>query len=109
MYITSLQISPCENMVSFPWNSTIVLATPAESRKAWGLKGLSFFVLFLLFVFISLTYDTRMPRCSAEKRLACKWNLVLFLDRQGHSQICFSAKLARAAGLAPFTVSLVST
>ena len=49
--MTSLPTSPWEKMVSFGWNSTMFLATPAESRKAWALKlaGRRFFVFFVMF------------------------------------------------------------
>src|SRR5579863_7935091 len=63
MYITFLQTSPCEKIVSFLWNSTIVLDTPAESRKAWALKAPPFFDLFSLFAFISLCARHTAPFC----------------------------------------------
>src|ERR1017187_2149732 len=56
MYIIFWQGSPWENSVSFLPNSIMVLATPAELRKASALKVLGFLFSFArLLVFIALT------------------------------------------------------
>src|ERR1700720_705317 len=38
MYMTAWAGSPCAKIVAFRGNSAILLAIPAESRKAWALK-----------------------------------------------------------------------
>src|SRR6266568_8634761 len=56
MYMMFLQGSPWEKSVSFLPNSILVLATPAEVRKASASKGLGFLFSFdCLFFFIRLT------------------------------------------------------
>src|ERR1700730_17397441 len=56
MYMMFLQGSPWENSVSFLPNSTMVLAPPAELRKASASKGLGLLFAFArLLVFITLT------------------------------------------------------
>ena len=54
MYKTSLPMSPWEKMVSFSWNSTMVLATPAESRNPWTSKlpPMGIFVFFAVLMLL---------------------------------------------------------
>src|SRR6185369_11513808 len=54
MYITFLQTSPWEKMVSFFWNSMMALDMPGESRKAWTLKFGAFTFFFLFIVLMAL-------------------------------------------------------
>src|ERR1700730_5582907 len=56
MYIIFVLVSPWENSVSLLPNTTSVLATPVEWRKASALKGLFFFFpIACLPVFTTLT------------------------------------------------------
>src|SRR3984957_20097002 len=61
MYMTLPQASPWEKMGFFLLNSTIFLATPAESRKACASKfmTLEFFPFFV--VFILRSYISSLP------------------------------------------------
>src|ERR1700704_5646681 len=57
MYMTFLHGSPWENSVSFLSNPIMVLATPAELRKASASKVTGFFFPLACFlVFITLSY-----------------------------------------------------
>src|ERR1700682_1289248 len=62
MYIMVSQGPPCKNSVSFFPNSVMVLARPAELRKASALKVLGFlfpFARFLVFMAFTLCHGVR--------------------------------------------------
>src|ERR1700730_9920675 len=76
MYRMFLQGSPWENSVSFLPNSIMVLATPAEVRKASALKGLGLlfpFARLLVFIMLSSSYcihpGGRGSRCSFDRQI----------------------------------------
>src|SRR5579863_392053 len=77
MYIMFLQGSPWEKRVSFLPNSVIVLATPAEFRKASASNELGVFFPFaglLFFIWLSLRQfvprDCRGSGCMAGRHAA---------------------------------------
>src|SRR5579863_4501272 len=72
MYMMFLQGSPWEKRVSFLPNSVMVLAKPAELRKASASNELGFFFPFVgLLVFIWLSSGQFVPRdCRGSRCLA---------------------------------------
>src|ERR1700683_1411553 len=54
MYITSLQRSPWEKMVSLVWYSMMVRARPADSRKALASNGVGFRIWAFFFFAMAL-------------------------------------------------------
>src|SRR5580693_4377040 len=88
MYITPLERSPWENIVSFGLKFKILLDMPEESRKDWALKSPPFLVLFALATFISSErVETLLSRNFVQASKVSSWRNFQVLSCYKYQQI----------------------